>query len=181
MKKTEMMTELANILLSSKKDKDSDTSSYKEIIFNKKKETISLFDEIDKRLLSISNELKRNYMMKCVVYKISKKIIEIQVNQSDLLVSMHRDIKEYDYKNILQIRKGYEKSLLCYYIKIDNYELIDYIVEICGNLIICPKKSLSEQLYESILNQVNLTCKSISSHDSNKGLILKNKRNFAIL
>ena len=38
-----------------------DTSCYENIIFNKKEIAITLFNEFDKQILNISNNIKRNY------------------------------------------------------------------------------------------------------------------------
>ena len=92
---SERKTKLSNV----------DTSSYKNIIYNKKEIAINLFDEFDKQILNISNNIKRNYLIKNVVYKLDKKIIEVQVNQSDILISFYKDIKQFDYENKLSIRK----------------------------------------------------------------------------
>ncbi len=71
-----------------------DTSCYENIIYNKKDIAIKLFAEFDKQILNISNNnIKRNYLMKNVAYKLDKKIIEVQINQSDILVSFYKDIK----------------------------------------------------------------------------------------
>ena len=41
-----------------------DTSCYENIIFNKKEIAITLFNEFDKQILNISNNIKRNYLIK---------------------------------------------------------------------------------------------------------------------
>ena len=41
-----------------------DTNTYENLIFNKKKIAILLFDKLDKEILSINNEIKRNYLIK---------------------------------------------------------------------------------------------------------------------
>ena len=105
-----------------------DTSCYENIIYNKKDIAIKLFNEFDKQILNISNNIKRNYLMKNVAYKLDKKIIEVQINQSDILVSFYKDIKQFDNLNRLSIRKGYENSTLCYYIKIKEEKDIDIIM-----------------------------------------------------
>lgn len=72
--------------------------------------------------------------MKNVAYKLYKKIIEVKLNQSDLLISFYKDIKQFDNLNKLSIRKGYEKSTLCYYIKITDLKEISYLIELCNKL-----------------------------------------------
>ena len=71
-------------------------SCYENIIYNKKDIAIQLFDEFDKHELNINNSIKRNYLMKNVAYKLYKKIIEVKLNQSDLLISFCKDIKQFD-------------------------------------------------------------------------------------
>ncbi len=111
-----------------------DTSCYENIIYNKKDIAIQLFDEFDKQILSISNHIKRNYLIKNVAYKLNKKIVEVQVNQSGILISFYKDIKQFDNLNKLSIRKGYEKFTLCYYIKITDLKEIAYLIELCNKL-----------------------------------------------
>lgn len=111
-----------------------DTSCYENIIYNKKDIAIQLFDEFDKQVLNINNNIKRNYLMKNVAYKLNKKIIEVQVNQSNLLISFYKDIKQFDNLNKLSIRKGYEKSTVCYYIKIIYLKEIPYLIGLCSKL-----------------------------------------------
>ena len=102
-----------------------DTSCYENIIYNKKDIAIQLFNEFDKQVLNTNNSIERNYLMKNVAYKLNKKIIEVQVNQSDILISFYKDIKQFDNLNKLFIRKGYEKSTLYHCIKIT---LLNYII-----------------------------------------------------
>ena len=82
-----------------------DTNTYENLIFNKKKIAISLFDKLDKEILSINNEIKRNYLIKNVAYKFINKILEIQINQNNLLVTFHRDSKQFDNYNKLGLKK----------------------------------------------------------------------------
>lgn len=98
------------------------------IIYNKKDIAIQLFDEFDKQVLNINNSIKRNNLTKNVAYKLNKKIIEVQVNQSDILISFYKDIKQFDNLNKLSIRKGYEKSILCHCIKITDLKEIQYLI-----------------------------------------------------
>ena len=103
------------------------SSCYEDIIFNKKEIAVKLLDEFDKQILNISGNIKRNYLIRNVVYRLNKKIIEVQVDQSDILISLHKNIKQFDYDDKLLIRKGYEKSSLCYFTKIDKLDDLDYV------------------------------------------------------
>ena len=161
-----------------------DTSCYENIIYNKKDIAIQLFDEFDKQILNINNSIKRNYLMKNVAYKLNKKIIEVQVNQSDILISFYKDIKQFDNLNKLSIRKGYEKSTLCHYIKITDLKEIPYLIELCNklyNYLTESKVNPVDNLFNKLSIKINSIGSNVTSHYTNKGLIFKNKRNFTII
>ena len=161
-----------------------DTSCYENIIYNKKEIAKNLFDEFDKQILDISNDIIRNYLIKNVVYKLNKKIIEVQVNQSDILISFYKDIKQFDYKNKLLIRKGYENSSLCYFVKINNLEELSYIIKLCKELYFFLTESKTnpiDELFNALSIKINAISSSVTSHTTNKGLMFRNKRNFTIL
>ena len=161
-----------------------DTSCYENIIYNKKDIAIQLFDEFDKQVLNINNSIKRNYLMKNVAYKLNKKIIEVQVNQSDILISFYKDIKQFDNLNKLSIRKGYEKSTLCHYIKITDLKEIPYLVELCNKLydyLTESKVNPVDNLFNKLSIKINSIGSNVTSHYTNKGLMFKNKRNFKII
>ena len=161
-----------------------DTSCYENIIYNKKDIAIQLFDEFDKQILNINNSIKRNYLMKNVAYKLNKKIIEVQVNQSDILISFYKDIKQFDNLNKLSIRKGYEKSTLCHYIKITDLKEIPYLIELCNklyNYLTESKVNPVDNLFNKLSVKINSIGSNVTSHYTNKGLIFKNKRNFTII
>ena len=161
-----------------------DTSCFDNIIYNKKDIAKNLFDEFDKRILSISNDIKRNYLIKNVVYKLNKKIIEVQVDQSDILISFYKDIKQFDYENKLSIRKGYENSNLCYFIKIDNLEDLHYIINLCKKLYFYLSESKInpvDELFNTLSIKINAISSKVTSHTTTKGLMFRSKRNFTIL
>ena len=161
-----------------------DTSSYENIIHNKKEIAIKLFDEFDKQVLNISNNIKRNYLMKNVAYKLNKKIIEVQVNQSDILISFYKDIKQFDKQDKLSIRKGYEKSTLCYFIKITELKEIPYLIELCNklyNYLTESKIDPIENLFNELSIKINSVGNNVTSHTTKKGLMFKNRRNFTII
>ena len=161
-----------------------DTSCYENIIYNKKDIAIQLFDEFDKQVLNINNSIKRNYLMKNVAYKLNKKIIEVQVNQSDILISFYKDIKQFDNLNKLSIRKGYEKSTLCHYIKITDLKEIPYLIELCNKLydyLTESKVNPVDNLFNKLSVKINSIGANVTSHYTNKGLMFKNKRNFTII
>lgn len=161
-----------------------DTSCYENIIYNKKDIAIQLFNEFDKQVLNTNNSIERNYLMKNVAYKLNKKIIEVQVNQSDILISFYKDIKQFDNFNKLSIRKGYENSTLCHYIKITDLKEIPYLIELCNklyNYLTESKVDPVDNLFNKLLVKINSIGSNITSHYTNKGLIFKNRRNFAII
>lgn len=160
------------------------TSCYENIIYNKKDIAIKFFDEFDKQILNISNNIKRNYLMKNVACKLDKKIIEVQVNQSDILVSFYKDIKQFDNLNRLSIRKGYINSTLCYYIKITDLKEIAYLIELCNklyNYLTESKVDTVDNLFNKLSVKINSFASNVTSHTTNKGLMFKNRRNFTII
>lgn len=161
-----------------------DTSCYENIIYNKKYIAIQLFDEFDKQVLNINNNIKRNYLMKNVAYKLNKKIIEVQVNQSDILISFYKDIKPFDNLNKLSIRKGYENSTLCHYIKITDLKEIPYLIDLCNklyNYLTETKVDPVDNLFNKLLVKINSIGLNITSHYTNKGLMFKKRRNFTMI
>ena len=89
---------------------NNDTSSYKDITYNKKEQTIKLFDKFDEYIISIGKDVIRNYLLKTVVYKLKNRFIEVQINQSNLYICFLKAVKQFDLQNKLKIRKGYENT-----------------------------------------------------------------------
>ena len=54
---------------------NNDTSSYNDITYNKKEQTIKLFDKFDEYIISIGKDVIRNYLLKTVVYKLKNRFI----------------------------------------------------------------------------------------------------------
>ena len=161
-----------------------DTNTYENLIFNKKKIAISLFDKLDKEILSINNEIKRNYLIKNVAYKFINKILEIQINQNNLLVTFHRDSKQFDNYNKLGLKKGYENTSLCYCMIVESNEDILYVKKLVQNLydyINSSKEDIGAKLLDILSFKIKTLSEDITTHKTNKGLVFRNKRNFAIL
>ena len=161
-----------------------DTNTYENLIFNKKKIAILLFDKLDKEILSINNEIKRNYLIKNVAYKFINKILEIQINQNNLLVTFHRDSKQFDNYNKLGLKKGYENTSLCYCMIVESNEDILYVKKLVQNLydyINSPKEDIGAKLLDILSFKIKTLSEDITTHKTNKGLVFRNKRNFAIL
>lgn len=161
-----------------------DTNTYENLIFNKKKIAILLFDKLDKEILSINNSIKRNYLIKNVAYKFINKILEIQINQNNLLVTFHRDSKQFDNYNKLGLKKGYENTSLCYCMIVESNEDILYVKKLVQNLydyINSPKEDIGAKLLDILSFKIKTLSEDITTHKTNKGLVFRNKRNFAIL
>ena len=69
---------------------NNDTSNYKDITYNKKDETIKLFDKFDEYIISIGKDIIRNYLLKTGVHKLKKRFIEVRINQNDLYMFFKR-------------------------------------------------------------------------------------------
>ena len=161
-----------------------DTNTYENLIFNKKKIAILLFDKLDKEILSINNSIKRNYLIKNVAYKFINKILEIQINQNNLLVTFHRDSKQFDNYNKLGLKKGYENTSLCYCMILESNEDILYVKKLVQNLydyINSSKEDIGAKLLDILSFKIKTLSEDITTHKTNKGLVFRNKRNFAIL
>lgn len=168
----------------SKKLQNVDTNTYENIIYNKRDIAIKLFNELDNIILGINSNIKRNYLVKTVAYKLDKKIIEIQVKQDELLISFLKDAKQFDDQNKLSIRKGYENSSLCYFMIINNFEDLYYVKTISSNLynyLTQPKEDKISKLFTKLLKQINSIDDSITTHTTNKGLMFRGGRNFTII
>ncbi len=167
-----------------KKQMHFDTSTYEKLIFNKKTTAINLFNSLDKKILGIGKNISRNYLIKNVVYKLKRKIVEVQINQSNLLVSLYKEAKRFDNNNKLLLRKGYENTSLCYFIQIESDEDINYCINLIQkmyNYLIISKIDYIDILYKKLVFNIKLIDNSITFHNTNKGLIFKGKRNFTIL
>lgn len=77
---------------------NNDTSSYKDITYNKKEQTIKLFDKFDEYIISIGKDVIRNYLLKTVVYKLKNRFIELQINQSNLYIFFLKLLNNLIYK-----------------------------------------------------------------------------------
>lgn len=161
-----------------------DTNTYENIIYNKKEISINLFNELDSQILSISNNIIRNYLIKNVVYKFNKKIMEIQINQSNLLVSFHKIAKQFDADNKLFDRKGYENGSICYSMIVEDNITCNYVVNIMKQIfdfLVDPPKNLNDILFDNLKNKITSISKSITCHCTNKGLVFKDNRNFVMI
>ena len=96
-------------------------------------------------------------------------------------------MKKYDILNKFMDRKGYSNSNLCYYIKINKEEEIDYIIDICKKYIDNKvsdynnsQKKIND-LYENLVSKISMIGDNIFTSITSKGLVFKRKRNFALV
>ena len=161
-----------------------DTNTYENIIYNKKQIAIDLFNRLDSSIMAISKNIIRNYLVKNVVYKLDNRIVEIQINQNNILVSFHRIAKQFDSFNKLVDRKGDERNSICYSLIIEDNTSCDYAVKIVRdmyNYFTNPQESLSDRLFNILRFKITTISESITFHNTNKGLMFKEKRNFVLL
>lgn len=160
------------------------TNTYENIIYNKKKIAIDLFDKLDSSIMTISENIIRNYLVKNVVYKLDNRIIEIQINQNNILVSFHRIAKQFDDMNKLIDRKGYKNNSICYSLIVEDNTSCDYAIKIIKDMydyFVNPKESLSDKLFNILKFKITTISDSITFHNTNKGLMFKDRRNFVLL
>lgn len=161
-----------------------DTNTYENIIYNKKKIAIDLFDKLDSSIMTISENIIRNYLVKNVVYKLENRIVEIQLNQNNILVSFHRIAKQFDNMNKLVDRKGYKSNSICYSLIVEDNASCDYAIKIIKGMYDYfnnPKESLSDKLFNTLKFKITTISDSITFHNTNKGLMFKDRRNFVLL
>lgn len=161
-----------------------DTNTYENIIYNKKKIAIDLFDRFDSSIMTISKKIIRNYLVKNVVYKLDNRIVEVQINQNNILVSFHRIAKQFDTLNKLIDRKGYENNSICYSLIVEDDTSFDYAIKIVKDIydyFTTPQESLSDKLFNTLKSKITTISENITFHNTNKGLMFKDKRNFVLL
>lgn len=134
--------------------------------------------------MTISENIIRNYLVKNVVYKLDNRIIEIQINQNNILVSFHRIAKQFDDMNKLIDRKGYKNNSICYSLIVEDNTSCDYAIKIIKDMydyFVNPKESLSDKLFNILKFKITTISDSITFHNTNKGLMFKDRRNFVLL
>ena len=160
---------------------NNDTSNYKDITYNKKDETIKLFDKFDEYIISIEKDIIRNYLLKNVVYKLKKRFIEVRINQNDLYICFLKDVKQFDLQNKLKIRKGYENTSLCYYLLVEDINNLEYAFELAKELygyLKTPHEPICELLFENISNRIMELGDNIVCNKLYRDYRFKSKRNF---
>lgn len=160
---------------------NNDTSNYKDITYNKKDETIKLFDKFDEYIISIGKDIIRNYLLKTVVYKLKKRFIEVRINQNDLYICFLKDVKQFDLQNKIKIRKGYENTSLCYYLLVEDINNLEYAFELAKELygyLKTPHEPICELLFENISNRIMELGDNIVCNKLYRDYRFKSKRNF---
>ena len=160
---------------------NNDTSNYKDIIYNKKGETIKLFDKFDEYIISIGKNMIRNYLLKNVVYKLKNRFIEVRINQNNLYICFLKETKQFDIKNKLKIRKGYENTSLRYYLRVDNINDLKYSFELAKELygyLKTPHQLICELLFENISNRIMELGDNIVCNKLYRDYRFKSKRNY---
>lgn len=160
---------------------NNDTSNYKDITYNKKDETIKLFDKFDEYIISIGKDIIRNYLLKTVVYKLKKRVIEVRINQNDLYICFLKDAKQFDLQNKIKIRKGYENTSLRYYLIVEDINNLEYAFELAKELYDYLKKTqelICELLFKNISNRIMELGDNIVCNKLYRDYRFKSKRNF---
>ena len=86
------------------------TSDYKKLTSNKRVEIIQLFDKLDEKILKKFKEIHRNYLIKEVAYKTNVRLMTVVIKQNELIINFDKSAKEYDTKNLLKERAGYQNQ-----------------------------------------------------------------------
>lgn len=160
---------------------NNDTSNYKDITYNKKDETIKLFDKFDEYIISIGKDIIRNYLLKTVVYKLKKRFIEVRINQNDLYICFLKDVKQFDLQNKLKIRKDYENTSLSYYLLVEDINNLEYAFAQAKELyhyLIKPQEPICELLFKNISNRIMKLGDNIVCNKLYRDYRFKSKRNF---
>ena len=163
---------------------NNDTSNYKDITYNKKDETIKLFDKFDKYIISIGKDIIRNYLLKNVVYKLKKRFIEVRINQNDLYICFLKDVKQFDLQNKLKLKKGYENTSLNYYLRVKDISNLEYAFELAKELydyLKKPQEPICELLFKKISNKIMELGDNIVCNKLYRDYRFKSKRNFIFI
>ena len=169
----------------SKKMYNINTNNYNNLITNKDVKVIDLYDKLEEYILSLDKKIIRNYIHKGIVFKYKRRIAEVLIKQQVLTIVFLRTAKEYDNKNLLYLRKGYEKDSICYSFDINDNNDLKYACNIF-------KKTFESLTDQSEINYVNdileeLTLRIKKIHYTIKrvkkvrGVVFKGNRNFCIL
>lgn len=164
---------------------DINTSDYKKLTSNKRVETIQLFDKLDEKILKKFKEIHRNYLIKEVAYKTNVRLMTVVIKQNELIINFDKSAKEYDTKNLLKERAGYQNQNISYCMCISKQSELNYVIKLFENLYNSKTDNSKEIYIDNLLSDITSNIlsidKSIKKKKVNKGLMFRASRNFAIL
>ena len=161
------------------------TSDYKKLTSNKRVEIIQLFDKLDEKILKKFNGIHRNYLMKEVAYKTNVRLMTVVIKQNELIINFDKSAKEYDTKNLLKERAGYQNQNISYSMCVSKQSELSYVIKLFEYLYNSKTDNSKELYIDNLLSDITTNIlnidKSIKKKKVNKGLMFKTSRNFAIL
>ena len=164
---------------------DINTSDYKKLTSNKRVEIIQLFDKLDEKILKKFNGIHRNYLMKEVAYKTNVRLMTVVIKQNELIINFDKSAKDYDTKNLLKERAGYQNQNISYSMCVSKQNELNYVIKLFENLYNSKTDNSKEIYIDNLLSDITSHIlnidKSIKKKKVNKGLMFKANRNFAIL
>ena len=66
--------------------------------------------KLDEKILKNFNGIHRNYLMKELAYKTNVRLMTVVIKQSELIINFDKSAKDYDTKNLLKERAGYQNQ-----------------------------------------------------------------------
>lgn len=185
----EVSTFVLNHIKSSKKissrNYDINTNTYKNLVSNKNSNIIKFYNKFEEYALAKDEKIIRNYMQKGVTFRYVNRIMEAIIKTDTLTLVFLKDVKFYDIKKKLYMRKGYENQALCYCFDIrdnDDYDYALYLFDKLYSIITVPSEnSRISLLSKEMSREIRKIDKNVKMKKVNKGLMFSSSRNFAIL
>ncbi len=169
----------------SKKMYNINSNSYKNITANKNVEIIKLYDDLEKYILSLDKKIIRNFLHKGIVFKYKKRILEVLIKQQVLTIVFLKNTKQFDDKNLLYMRKGYEKDSICYCLDVGNKKTFEYACNLFKasfeDMMEDKEKNRIDELFKELSNRIKGIHYTIKGIKMVRGTVFKGKRNFCIL
>lgn len=161
------------------------TNSYKNLITNKDVQIVNLYEEFEDHILSKDKKIIRNFIKKGIVFKLNIRIAEVNIKQNEFIITFLKNVKKYDNKDLMYIKKGYEKDKLSLCLKVDNEETLEYAKKILDReyqiLNDNEEQKYIEDLEDELCIRTRKINSSITSLKTIKGRVFKGKRNFCIV
>ncbi len=136
---------------------DINTSDYKKLTSNKRVEIIQLFDKLDEKILKKFNGIHRNYLMKEVAYKTNVRLMTVVIKQNELIINFDKSAKDYDTKNLLKERAGYQNQNISYSMCISKQTELNYVIKLFENLYNSKTDNSKELYIDNLLSVVGRT------------------------